>query len=562
MRKADASEPMFARADVLAPMKFTTTAGDCLGQRRTSERKDGGHVEDELERRGLVSEIPPKAAPRNGHAPARRPGRVGQTAAENDSILRSFEGVSRATFVAGIQKGSQVKARRIADRRASYAICSVLLLTLSISCVSKDSASVEAQKAVLASYSDDALDSVEKSLKKNPADGQLHFERGEILAHKGRDMEALDDFLKAESLGYASRDLFVARGRILERYSPSMAIDDYTKALRLNPKDPLPLFYRGELRLDQGEIEVAVEDLEKARDLPSELDFIQFDGTTRLGDAHYLALRFPEATTFYLDAARQHELAGGPSYQAACLYKAGLCSLFVGETATADVHFAAARELDPSLEKYPQSFPAIRVKASKEITTDGLAAQLSPTDRSTFSEFFAKRSEFFDDLKSSHELRYQILLDCQLSVALEPRATVLQELALRYDLLLRTEDAREAYDHAKKLAPTSVQLRLRRGRFLYRNTKDYPSVIEDMTYCIEHAAEFGDNLMTSPLAEAYYIRGNASADLGNAVAGKADLLKAHEIEPGNYNQAGEYTGQALLQQVEELQKEYDSKPRP
>lgn len=115
---------------------------------------------------------------------------------------------------------------------------------------------------------DKALGELDKAVKVMPGDGTTYFNRGRVLALRGRTDDALADYTKAIKL---DPDFAAAYGNRGNLYADSRdydaAIADFDAAIRLQPKEPSYVANRGSVYAEMGQFAKALPDYEAAAKL-------------------------------------------------------------------------------------------------------------------------------------------------------------------------------------------------------------------------------------------------------------------------------------------------------
>lgn len=138
-----------------------------------------------------------------------------------------------------------------------------------------------------------AVADLEETIQLAPDQQEAHYLLGRIYSHLGeadKGLKALDEAVRlaAEDPAAKSRAL-VIRARL--RVDPAARQADYDEAIKLTPKDPDALRFRGLNYLTQNDLQAAVADLKAA----VELDPEDADTQEALGLALALREKFPEA---------------------------------------------------------------------------------------------------------------------------------------------------------------------------------------------------------------------------------------------------------------------------
>ena len=99
-------------------------------------------------------------------------------------------------------------------------------------------------------------------------EAQPYLEQGVAYIQSGQLKEAIDEFNKAIDLDPSIAIAYLYRGIAYagqDRLDEALA--DYTRAIDLNPDDPAPYLYRGSIFLQQGAVDAAIADFTKAIEL-------------------------------------------------------------------------------------------------------------------------------------------------------------------------------------------------------------------------------------------------------------------------------------------------------
>ncbi|MFC0865301.1 tetratricopeptide repeat protein [Sphaerimonospora cavernae] len=136
----------------------------------------------------------------------------------------------------------------------------------------------------------------------------LYANRAQLLARMGRPTEALDDFDRAVAIDPAFPDHYLDRGNLLfELGRVDDAVADYETAMRMSPPLPEAYYNRAEVRLAEGELERARADLDHVLELdPGYLDaYVNRAGLLEMLGEHEAARR-DVAAGLALDPGNAH----------------------------------------------------------------------------------------------------------------------------------------------------------------------------------------------------------------------------------------------------------------
>ena len=104
------------------------------------------------------------------------------------------------------------------------------------------------------------------ALDLRPEDAELYYHRGTARLAQGRSEDALADFSRAQRLDPRRADYVTARALVFHEHyrDPVRAEDEYSGAIRMDDKDPVPFLNRGLLREELGRLEEAEQDFRNA----------------------------------------------------------------------------------------------------------------------------------------------------------------------------------------------------------------------------------------------------------------------------------------------------------
>jgi tetratricopeptide (TPR) repeat protein len=125
---------------------------------------------------------------------------------------------------------------------------------------------------------------IEDAIKKNSDYPQFYLTRGIVNIHKGKYDDALEDLNRALDLGQGINDklfenkVYVNRGAAYQKlFLNEEALNDYSKAIQLNDKNPNVYLYRGFLYYQTNEYEEAVKDFNVVINLDPENPFAYYN---------------------------------------------------------------------------------------------------------------------------------------------------------------------------------------------------------------------------------------------------------------------------------------------
>jgi len=109
---------------------------------------------------------------------------------------------------------------------------------------------------------------VAKALKVHPQEAALIYVDGKLDLNRGRLERATEQFTRALVLATGNNalqnDIYLNRGAAYQKLlDTELALDDYSKAVALNPNNPNVYIYRGTLHFTNENYALAIEDFEK-----------------------------------------------------------------------------------------------------------------------------------------------------------------------------------------------------------------------------------------------------------------------------------------------------------
>jgi len=109
-------------------------------------------------------------------------------------------------------------------------------------------------------------------LERHPKDGRLYTQRATAYLQQDELQAAVDDLSRAiryrKTADKSLADLYRMRGVLYELLkNPKAALRDYTRLIKLTPRQPEGYQLRGELYAEMGQADKARRDLEKAQQL-------------------------------------------------------------------------------------------------------------------------------------------------------------------------------------------------------------------------------------------------------------------------------------------------------
>lgn len=130
----------------------------------------------------------------------------------------------------------------------------------------------------------DAGKLIEDAIKKNSDYPQFYLTRGIVLIHKGKFEDAIEDFNRAIDLAQGVTDkkfenkIYVNRGAAYQKLlSYEEALNDYSKAIKLDDSNPNVFVYRGYLYYQTEEYEKALSDFNVVIKIDSENPFAYYN---------------------------------------------------------------------------------------------------------------------------------------------------------------------------------------------------------------------------------------------------------------------------------------------
>lgn len=290
-------------------------------------------------------------------------------------------------------------------------------------------------------------------------------------------LQDLDRALKLDERPWAH----LYRGLIREHQEETRrALEDYTRAIRMDGDFGPALYRRGMLYAEMGEFEKAVQDQSRVLDMdPHHVGALVARGAARiaLGDAHWALDDLDQACS----------LAPG---SALAFCQRGRARHRLGLHEEALVDFARAMDLDPRFA------PAYMARGDTHVA-------MGEPD--------------------------QAVADYGEVIALDPKnAAAHYARGLARGLMREHRAAIEDYDRALELDPAMAQALASRGG-AYEKMGDHPQAIEDLDRAIA---------LAPTLAMAYYTRGLVYGSLGEYDRASRDLNRAVELDPALAEQEG------------------------
>lgn len=125
---------------------------------------------------------------------------------------------------------------------------------------------------------------IEDAIKKNSDYPQFYLTRGIVNIHKGKYKDALEDLNRALDLAQGLNDkifenkIYVNRGAAYQKlFQDEDALNDYSKAIQLNDKNPNVYLYRGFLYYQSNNFPEALTDFDAAIELDPENPFAYYN---------------------------------------------------------------------------------------------------------------------------------------------------------------------------------------------------------------------------------------------------------------------------------------------
>ena len=349
---------------------------------------------------------------------------------------------------------------------------------------------------------------------------------GEIKQHE----RAIENYNKAIELNPNLAEAYNNRGvAYYEIKQHERAIEDYNKAIELNPKYAMAYYNRGN---EYGEIkqhEKAIEDYNKA----IELNPKYADAYNNRGNAYREIKKHEKAIEDYNKAIELN-----PKY--AMVYSnRGVAYGGLKQYAKAIEDFSKAIELNPKYaDAYNNRGVAYReIKQHEKAIEDyNKAIELNPN----LAEAYNNRGNAYREIKQ-HE---RAIEDYNKAIELNPKyADAYNNRGVAYREIKQHEKAIEDYNKAIKLNPKYAGAYNNRGNE-YGEIKQHEKAIEDYNKAIE---------LNPNLAEAYNNRGVAYREIKQHERAIEDYNKAIELNP-KYAEAYANRGITQLQTNEELDK--------
>ncbi|HAN20031.1 MAG: hypothetical protein A2X13_04900 [Bacteroidetes bacterium GWC2_33_15] len=125
---------------------------------------------------------------------------------------------------------------------------------------------------------------VEDGIKKNPDFAPFYLTRGKVYIIKGRFEDAIDDLNRALDLNSQKNDkefenmVYVNRGAAYQKlFENEKALQDYSKAIEMNPDNPNVYMYRGVLYYQNNEFNEAILDFNKTLEIDEQNHFAYYN---------------------------------------------------------------------------------------------------------------------------------------------------------------------------------------------------------------------------------------------------------------------------------------------
>lgn len=290
----------------------------------------------------------------------------------------------------------------------------------------------------------------------------------------------------------------------LARYQA--ALQDLDRALKID-EGPWAYFYRGLVRERQGEVRRAVEDLSRAIRLNAAFEVALY----RRG---LLYAELGEHDKAFQDQNRVLEI--DPEHAGA------LAARGMARAAQGDLQWAL-QDLDQACSLAPRSAPAFCQRARVYAELGQYGEALADFDRALeldpgLATAYLSRGDLYVTL-DDHQ---QAVADYGRAIELQPKnAAAYYARGLARAAMREHRSAIEDFDRALELDPGMVEALASRGA-AYEKMGNYPQAIEDLDRAI---------VLAPTLAVAYYDRGLAYGNMGEYDQASRDLNRAVELDP-------------------------------
>lgn len=389
---------------------------------------------------------------------------------------------------------------------------------------------------------DDALASLDESIRLDPASAPAHFNRGLIFQALQKPELALACFEKATAFNPAYAEAHFQLGLTLQELQrPDLAVASYDLALALWPTDPKTHYNKGVALQAMGQLEASVQSYSQATDCDAGYTEAHFNQGVALHQLRQLDAAldcYRRVIALQADHAQAHSNLGvaqqdlglldaavasyrtavalKPDY-AAAHHNLGLALKLNGQLEASVESYDRAIALDPHYAQAHagrgHALQALQAYAAA-IASYELALRITPD----YVEAHANRGVALEKLH-----HYEAALDSfDLALAINPgyaEAHYNRGVALK--ALGRIDDAIKAYRQALELDPHRVETHTNLGVALQELQQ-----LEEAIACYDRAIALGPNSV-----QAYSNRGAAHQDLMQFDAAMASYDSALRIQP-------------------------------
>ncbi len=351
--------------------------------------------------------------------------------------------------------------------------------------------------------------------------------RGIILGDLGLNEQAIQDFDKAIELNPEYPDHYYNRGSAFDEQGEyEKAIQDYDRAIELKPEDAKAYANRGVSYYNQGEYEKAIQDFDMAIALNQEYAIAY----ANRGNIFYLQGEYEQAIQDFDRAIELNPEDADPYSSRGATYRNQ------GEYEKAIQDYDKAIELNPddaTIYYNRGNIFYLQGEHEKAIQDFDMAIELNPEDAEAYSSraaTYRKQGEY-----------EKAIQDYDKTIELNPEdAMAYANRGLAYHKLEKYERAMQDYDKAIELNPENAIAYANRG-WVYDEQGEYDKAIQDYDMAIELNPD--DAISYSNRGSAYYNQGEyekAIQDFDMAIALNPEYASAYYNRGWTYYEQGEY----------------------